>query len=73
MKVLQNYDAIENSKVIQEVPVDKSVFDFAEKVSLYVASSFNGKLKGFIGAANNRDIVVFNLEDGKVNNFLNKI
>ena len=53
MKVLQNYDAIENSKVIQEVPVDKSVFDFAEKVSLYVASSFNGKLKGFIGAANN--------------------
>lgn len=66
---MQNYDAIENSKVIQEFSVDKSTMEFADLSYLYVASSFNGKLKGYIACSNNRNIIVLNLEDGKVNFF----
>ncbi len=67
LRILQNYDAIENSKVILDFQVDKSTFDFAEQVSLYISSSFNGKLIGHIACSNNRDIILINLEDGKVN------
>lgn len=68
---MQNYDAIENSKVIHELTVDKSTMEFADLANLYVASSFNGKLKGYIACCNSRDIIVLNLEDGKVKYLVN--
>lgn len=70
MKILQNYDAIENSKVIHELSVDKETFEFADLAYLYVSSSFNGKLKGHIACCNNKDIIIMNLEDGKVIYFI---
>jgi hypothetical protein len=70
LKILKNFDAIENSKVIQEFTVDKSTMEFADLAYLYVASDFNGKLKGFIACSNNRNIIVLYLEDGKVNKIL---
>lgn len=44
--------------------------EFADLAYLYVASDFNGKLKGFIACSNNRNIIVLYLEDGKVNKIL---
>ena len=53
---------IEDSKVIQEFSVEQSIIKSADKISFYISSSFNGKLKGYIAACNNRNILIYNLE-----------
>jgi hypothetical protein len=66
---MQNLGSVEDSKAIQEIKMDNNLIKNQEKTSLFISSSFNGKIKGYIAASNNRDIVIYNLEGSVINNF----
>ena len=59
---MQNLGSVEASTPIQEIQMDIAN---VEKTSLFISSTFNGKIKGYLAASNNRDICVYNL-DGNV-------
>jgi hypothetical protein len=67
---MQNLGSVENSIPIQEIKIDNALIKNPEKTSLFISTSFNGKLKGFIAAASNRDIVIYNLEGNVIKFFI---
>lgn len=62
VKLFQNHGNFAESKVIQEFTANEVQSLSNDKISMFVSSSFNGKLVGFIAVSNYSDILIYDID-----------